>query len=88
MTTLTFGKYSGQSIESLKRIDPDYLRWGAQNLRSDKWRAEFTEVAATITMEDEAWAIVHESPDIDYYEALRHLRDEAVEREEEERIRQ
>ena len=37
MSAITFGKYAGKTPEQLKRIDPGYLAWGAQNLHNAKW---------------------------------------------------
>ena len=53
-STITFGKYKDRTPEQLKRIDSDYLRWGAQNLNAPKWRREIQEAHNTLTIDDEA----------------------------------
>jgi hypothetical protein len=83
---LTFGKYKGSTPAQLKRVDPDYLKWGAANLSSPKWRAEFQQALATITDEDNAWAMVRSSGgEIDFEEAFIAVRDERLEAEENDR---
>lgn len=74
MTTITFGKHSGKTTNQLKSIDPEYLRWGAQNLRSDYWREEFAKAVATITEMDEARALTRDG-DIDLDDALNYVRE-------------
>jgi hypothetical protein len=84
MTIITFGKYNGKTTEELRRIDPQYLRWGARELRSATWRAAFAAAAAKVTLEDEAVVIAREDG-IDFYEALQLVRDQAAEEAEQQR---
>lgn len=85
-TPLTFGKYKGMTPEALKRVDPDYLSWGAANLQSPTWRAAFQQALDTITDEDKAWAMVRSGGgEIDFEEALIVVRDERLEAEENDR---
>lgn len=85
MATITFGKYSGKTTEQLKSIDPEYLRWGARELRSQYWRNEFAKAAATVTRLDEARAIAKDG-DICVTEAMDYL--DELERNENETARQ
>jgi len=39
--TLTFGKYEGEPLSAVALKDPGYLEWGADRLKSPKWRAAF-----------------------------------------------
>lgn len=55
-STITFGKYKDSTPEQLKRIDIDYLTWGAANLRSPKWRNEFQEALDSVTELDREFA--------------------------------
>jgi hypothetical protein len=84
MTTITFGKYNGKTVDELRHIDPQYLRWGARELRSATWRAAFAAAAAKITLEDEA-RIIARQDGIDFYEALQLLKDEEAEAAEQQR---
>lgn len=82
---LNFGKFKGQSVESLKSSGEgiSYLEWGAANLRDARMREAFTAVLASLT--DHELALVIEREDgIGYEEARRHLASERAMREEEE----
>lgn len=81
MATITFGKYSGKTTEELKSIDPEYLRWGARELRSQYWRSEFAKASTTITRLDEARAIAKDG-DVCVSEAMDYLNE--VQRHEDE----
>jgi hypothetical protein len=74
-STITFGKYKGYTPEQLKRIDTDYLAWGANNLKSSKWVDEFKQALSTVTIEDEAASMIRQDPDITFGEALNYLRE-------------
>jgi len=81
MATITFGKYNGKTTDELKSIDPEYLRWGARELRSQYWRNEFARATATITRLDEARAIAKDG-DVCVAEAMDYLNE--VQRHEDE----
>ncbi|MCB0087942.1 MAG: hypothetical protein KDE54_08515 [Caldilineaceae bacterium] len=72
-STITFGKHKGFTPEQLKRMDSDYLRWGANNLNSPKWRKEFQEALDTLTIEDEATEMSNRDM-IPFWEAITYLR--------------
>ncbi len=73
MATITFGKYSGKSTEELKRIDQEYLFWGAQNLKSEYWRNQFAAALKGCTHEDRIYEMMHWD-NISYEEANAQLR--------------
>lgn len=91
MAKLTFGKFNGWDTEKLAQTSEgrDYLEWGAENLRSPKWRKEFQRVldnfsASDIDIMAEAKAILANSPDIGWDEAetvARVLKEEAEQAE-------
>lgn len=72
-STITFGKYKGYTPEQLKRIDSNYLAWGANNLKSEKWVSEFQQALSTLTIEDEAEEMSRRD-NISHDEAMNHLR--------------
>ena len=82
---LKFGKFKGQSIESLKSSGEgiSYLEWGAANLRDERMRQAFAAALASLTDHDIALVIEREDG-IGYDEARRHLADERAMREEDE----
>ena len=69
---ITFGKHKGLQAEALKRVDVDYLRWGAKNLKSSVWRREFQRVLNNVTDYDEACSMA-EQDGITVNEALAHI---------------
>lgn len=76
MAKITFGKFQGWDTEKLAQTSEGrgYLEWGAEDLRSPKWRKEFQRVlddfsAADIDIMAEAKAILVNSPEIGWDEA-------------------
>lgn len=80
MAKLTFGKFSGVDTMELAAggdTGRDYLEWGAENLKSPKWRQLFDEaLVANVAydMEAEARLIVRDQGDISFDEAMHQLR--------------
>lgn len=89
---ITFGKYQGWDTEDLAKAGEagrSYLNWGADNLRSPKWRKEFSRALAISAREQDEWltasAIVQDCPDIGYEDAHMAAREEIAFRQEWER---
>lgn len=82
---LNFGKFKGQSLESLKYTADGvgYLEWGAQNLRDAEMRQAFADVLASMTDHDHALIMEHEDG-IGYDEAIAHLQSMRAQQAEEE----
>ena len=86
---ITFGKHTGKDTNLLAK-SPDgreYLQWGAQNLKAEKWRDEFNRALSDVqlgTLEEQASATCKIDPGADYDDILRFLRDEAVTADEDE----
>lgn len=72
---LQFGKFKGQSLDSLKRTADgvSYLEWGSAKLRDTKARQAFADALASMTDHDHAVIIAAEDC-IGYDEALTHVR--------------
>lgn len=65
---ITFGKYSGSTVNEVAIVDPGYASWAAQNMKSADWRKAFADAlvaAKSATVEEIAAA--HESPDSPRY---------------------
>ncbi len=58
-TQITFGKYQGYTPAQLRRIDSNYLAWGAQNLRSEFWRKQFSQALQGITRDEQIAEMCH-----------------------------
>lgn len=92
MAKLTFGKFSGLDTMELAAggdTGRDYLRWGAENLKSPKWRQLFQEALdadVAFDMETAARLMVRDQGDISFDEALLHLQEMEEFRLEEERM--
>jgi len=73
---LKFGKFKGQSVESLKLSGDgvSYLEWGARELRDEKMRKLFADTLAGMTDHERAMIMVREDY-IGYDEAMTHIRD-------------
>lgn len=72
---LNFGKFKGQSVESLKHSADgvSYLEWGAGNLRDEEMRKAFADMLAGMTDHERA-SVISEADSIGYDEALTHVR--------------
>lgn len=85
---LTFGKFKGWATSDLARAGSTgrgYLAWGAENLRSPKWREEFQRALGAPTDQDlhlTALALSQGEDDLSYDEAMIFARDEAEEAKE------
>ena len=66
--TITFGKYSGSTVNEVAIVDSGYASWAAQNLKAAEWRKAFADalVAAKSATAEEI-AAAHESPDSPHY---------------------
>ena len=79
---ITFGKHTGKDTNLLAK-SPDgreYLRWGAQNLKSNTWRVEFDRALSDVklgTLEEQAGATCRIDSSADYDDVLRFLQSEA-----------
>lgn len=76
MTTITFGKFQGWEPDKLAKTTEgrSYLEWGADNLRSPKWRKEFQTALDTVSLDEidldlETQAIMASDPQVDYQTA-------------------
>ena len=47
--TITFGKYNGQTFNEISNIDPDYIIWLDENVKTIKLPERFVDVVKTET---------------------------------------
>ncbi len=74
-TKITFGKFKNWEVSELAKSGEagrNYLAWGAENLRSEKWRGIFGEALAETQLDKRlaAQAISQQEGDISFSEAL------------------
>jgi hypothetical protein len=88
---ITFGKYNGTDTGALAKFSEgrEYLVWGSEKLKSEKWRREFEQALSSVSLssvslEEQAKLTVQfdKDGDADYDDILRFLRDEKADNEE------
>lgn len=85
---ITFGKFHGWTPLELAQageVGRGYLSWGAEHLKSPKWRRAFEEALRADVQPEPALmarAIVRDAPDIGYDEAMELARGEIEQQEE------